>query len=438
MKRQSFLIVTAAILTLGFSPSVFGDDGSKSGVIPIQNQNQVFTTPEYRGDLNDRTTLSGDWGGTRQDLANNGITLDANLTQVTQGVVSGGIRTGWEYMGREQTTLNMDTAKMGLWPGGLLTVMGEGNYGNPLSGHTGSLLGTNVNELFPEKDNSFVVPQVSFTQFLSPKFGIALGKIPTVTDTAGDMNEFAHGVGNHQFLDTSLSFNPVLGLTVPYSTLALSTVFLPHKDLVVSATVLDPHGKADSAGLNTFFENGATLASEGRYTTHFWGKTGHQLLGATYSSSSYTDFDQSAANLIIPGLPIKQANHSWSGYWNADQYFYQPDPAIDHGVGVFTRFGLSDGKANPIQDVLNFGVGGKGIIPGRENDGFGLGYYYIWAADTDITSTAGFGDAQGVEAYYEAALTPALFLSPDIQWTQPSQQRVDSSLVLGLRLYAVF
>ena len=56
----------------------------------------------------------------------------------------------------------------------------------------------------------------------------------------------------------------------------------------------------------------------------------------------------------------------------------------------------------------------------------------------ELVNNLGFDDAQGVEAYYSIALTPALFLSPDLQWIDPSQSRVDSAWVANLRLYSVF
>jgi len=41
----------------------------------------------YSGDIWHRSTLTGDWGGVRNDLAAKGITFDMSLTQVGQGVV---------------------------------------------------------------------------------------------------------------------------------------------------------------------------------------------------------------------------------------------------------------------------------------------------------------------------------------------------------------
>lgn len=437
MRQQSVLCIFAL---LGFAANsmVAYADAESPEVVAIQNSTQVFPTPDYNKPFSERNTLIGSLDGWRQKLANEGITLDANLTQVTQGVAAGGIEEGWEYSGRGETRLNLDTSKLGWWPGGLLTVIGEGNYGSSLSNKTGALLGTNVNDLFPESENSFVIPQVLFTQFLSPEFAISIGKFTTITATGGDMNEFAHGKGSDKFLNPNFNFNPLMAVTVPYSTLGVAGIYLPSKDLTITVSAINPYGKPGSAGFDDLFTEGATFASEGRYTTHFFGKTGHQLLGATVSTANYVDLDQRAANFIFPGLPVEQASNSWAAYWNADQYFYQPDTTVNRGVGVFARFGISDGKANPIENFASFGIGGKGVIPCRENDGFGIGFFYSWAVNNSVTSLAGFEDAQGYEAYYEIALTPALKLSPDIQWIDPSQQRVDSSWVLGARLFSAF
>lgn len=413
-------------------------DNLKADSAVRQVENQIYPTPDYRGALDSRSTITGDWGGARQDLANKGVTLDLELTQVTQGVTSGGIRTGWEYMGRGQSTLNLDTAKMGLWPGGLFTVQGEGNFGTPLTKETGALLGVNANELFPEVENSYVLSNVTYTQFFCPQFGIALGKFATISKQAGDMNAFAHGTGTRQFLNPALSFNPVTALTVPYSTLGASLIFLPNKDWIATAALLDPHGTPNSAGVDRLYEDGVTFAMESRYTTRFFNLLGHQLIGGTLSTSDYTDLDQRVTNLIFPGIPVQESEQSWSLTWNADQYIYQPDANVDRGIGIFARYGKSDGIANPIEHFASAGFGGKGMIPGRENDGFGIGYFYAWSADTRITRTTGFGDAQGLEAYYEFALTPAVIITPDIQWISPSQERVDSSWNTGLRLYTSF
>ena len=55
------------------------------------------TGPSYSGDFLTRSTLTGDWLGVRNALAAKGISLDANVTQIEQGVVNGGKNGSWEY-----------------------------------------------------------------------------------------------------------------------------------------------------------------------------------------------------------------------------------------------------------------------------------------------------------------------------------------------------
>ena len=88
-------------------------------------------------------------------------------------------------------------------------------------------------------------------QFFSPYFGVILGKLATITPTSGDMNEFAHGKGDTQFMNMAFNFNPVFALTVPYSTLGAGVIVLPTKDpkaAIVTLFVLQTNGKPSTAG----------------------------------------------------------------------------------------------------------------------------------------------------------------------------------------------
>jgi porin len=149
------------------------------------------------GDFFTSSTLTGDWLGARSSLAKRGITFDVNVTQIGQGVVDGGKDHTWEYGGRANTTVRLDTQKMGLWPGGFLTLELEGNWTSSVNNKTGALMPANTNQLFPlPTGDNFAIPNLSFAQFLSPYFGLTAGKLDTLT---GDRNEFAHGKGDAQF-----------------------------------------------------------------------------------------------------------------------------------------------------------------------------------------------------------------------------------------------
>jgi hypothetical protein len=143
----------------------------------------------YSGDIWTRSTLSGDWWGFRNQLTDKGITLDMSLTQSAQGIVHGGKNTGWQYGGgRGDIILNLDTQKLGLWPGGFLNVEAEGNFipednlFKSINGRTGALMSVYSSQLFPTPSgDNFNLPALNFTQFLSPYFGLTIGKYATVT-----------------------------------------------------------------------------------------------------------------------------------------------------------------------------------------------------------------------------------------------------------------
>ena len=82
---------------------------------------------------------------------------------------------------------------------------------------------------------------------------------------------------------------------------------------------------------------------------------------------------------------------------------------------------------------ISLGVGGRGLLPGRDHDTFGLGYYYSAVSD-DLPDILNVDDAQGVELYYNIHATPWLRITPDIQFIDSGFDSVDDAWVLGLRV----
>jgi porin len=48
------------------------------------------------------------------------------------------------------------------------------------------------------------------------------------------------------------------------------------------------------------------------------------------------------------------------------------------------------------------------------------------------------GNGQGVECFYNYALTPAIHITPDLQVIVPSQREIDLALILGVRAQVIF
>jgi porin len=409
----------------------------------------------------------------RNELATKGVTLDMSLTQAAQGIVRGGKDTGWQYSGgRGDIILNVDTQKLGLWPGGFLNVEAEGNFipadqlGKSINGRAGSLMLVNNSQIYPTPaGDNFNLPALNFTQFLSPYFGLTIGKFATITSTSGDMNEFAHGKGDTQFMNMAFNLNPLIALTVPYSTLGTGVIALPTKDpkqAIVSFLVMSSTGKASTSGFDDLNDDNLTFAGEGRVRTHFFGLTGHQLFGVTYSNRKFTSIDQNARFVFENGA-LEGKKGSWNIYYNFDQYLYEPKKGSGEGIGIFGRFGASDGNPNFMHYFYSLGIGGKGVIPNREHDRYGFGFYYIDVNNPKLQgvfqNTELLRDEYGFEAFYNFAITPWLQLTPDIQvirgaqkekiaiGTAPgpigvpfiaSRKSIGTATVLGLRLKMLF
>lgn len=401
-------------------------------------------------DLSNRTTLAENWGGVRNHAKEKGFTLNASVTQLAQGVVSGGKSGRWEYGGRANVTANLDTQKMGLWPGGFFTVEFESGWEDSVNGRTGALSPAGANQLFPiPNDNSIALPQVSFAQFFSPYAGVLIGKLDT---TSGDANYFAHGKGDEEFLNLALNFN-LVALVIPYSTLGAGLIVLPTKDpesAIVNFMVLQATGSPTQAGFDDISSDNLVFAAEGRVRTNFFGLTGHQLVGGLYSNASYAAVDQRLAFLIERRL-VRERD-TWAVYYNFDHFLYETDKSAGRGFGVFGRFGASKGSPIPVQYFASAGLGARGPFASRPHDRAGVGFYF-----TDVNSptlegpfvTRTFLDNEwGFELYYNFAITPWLLLTPDIQIIEPSQREqvvsvtrrddIDPAVVLGTRLQLLF
>lgn len=72
---------------------------------------------------------------------------------------------------------------------------------------------------------------------------------------------------------------------------------------------------------------------------------------------------------------------------------------------------------------------------------FGIGYYYYNLSD-DLQSAVAralpLDDEQGVEIYYNFALTGWLRLTADLQWIDPARARFSDAWVGGLRASVFF
>jgi porin len=429
-------------LVLGASDTALAQEEAQ-GLLPV---------PDYGGDLWNRSRLSGDWGGTRTDLANKGVQVDVDWTQYVQGVVDGGLDRSTRYGGHLDYLVNLDLMRMGLIPGALVRFRAESRYGESVNGISGQVLPVNTTALFPltnrlDEDVAIAITDLNYTQFLSEHLAVFFGKLDTLD---ADLNDFASGRGKSQFMNANFVFNSALALRLPYSTLGAGVLWLPTQNITVNASIINTTDSSTDTGFDDFGD-GQTVSAEADFQYRLRGLPGGMNVGGLYSFNQ--DFNQIGGRLIFqPGqqLAVEQEDDTWAVYWSTWQYLFVEDPSdapIDladgvpdrEGVGIFARFGVADQDTNPVEWSASFGVGGRGMIPSRDDDVFGVGYYYTHFQETRVGGLLGFEDeGQGFETFYNVAITPASHLTFDMQLADPALPRTDTAVILGGRLNLSF
>ena len=383
-----------------------------------------------------RQTLLGDVGGLRSGLAESGVTVDLDLTQIYQGVATGGEEQTGAYGGHSDLLLNFDFSKMGGPRGLFLKIRGEGNFGESITEPAGVLLPPAIQTELPVSgERTYAVTNFLFTQALSESFAVFAGKMDSLD---GDLNAFAHGRGKTGFMNSAFVVNPVGLRTIPYSTLATGFSILSGAEPIFTFAAWNPTDTSTTSGFDELYEEGVTLSSELRLPTRFFDRPGHQLFAATWSSRDFVALEQDPRVLLpilgLPGTPIAQAGGSWSAYWNMDQYLVVDPNDETRGWGFFARYGAADPETSPLAHFASAGLGGSSLLPSRKADTWGIGYYYAWVGDNFVTNVLQLDDGQGIEMYYRAMLTPYFDVTPDLQVLDGSLPNEEEwALLLGVR-----
>jgi porin len=413
--------------------------------VPARAQ-PVEVPPTWGGDLGSRPRLTGSWLGLRDELGKKGVVFDIDLLLTPQSLAAGGRNTGAEFWGNADYTLNVDTGKLGLWPGGFLHAWGDSSFGRNVFHESAAIVPVNTAALLPfPNEQTTALMSAMFTQFLSPKFGVFAGKISPLDSTTGEF----YGNYRTQFLNTGMAF-PMNLCLVPLSAYGGGIVVLPSRNLVLSAMALDPDGTPTGNSLTKAFQHGAMVFASAAATIKLFELVGHQTVGFTWSNKQRFSLLQDPANLarallteqfprlanpgpllegilkrffpklLIPVRPPNMQGSTWGMFYSFEQYLWQPQGEPKRGIGMFFTFGASDGNPNPIQYFYGLGIGGNGVVPRRPKDNFGVGWARTQFSDDFVPLLRqkldlGLNSEDAIELYYNAAVTPWLHGTLDLQ-----------------------
>jgi porin len=417
------------------------------GLLPI---------PDYTGDIWTRRALLGDLNGGRTSLANKGIQFGIDWNQTLQSVVSGGRDESTAYGGTLDYNLTLDLMRMNVLPGALIKLRGESRYGESANVDVAQILPANTDHFMPltgelEDELPFALTTLTYFQYLSKSFGIFLGKFDTLD---GDPNEFASGRGLTQFQNLNLLFSPALLVTVPYSTLGGGLLWSIVPNITLTSSVFTTADSSTTTGFDKIGD-GWTWSSEVQFQYRLGHLPGGVNIGGAYAWAQ--DFSTIGRRFVFtPGegiSPTPDQSDSWGMYASLWQYLFSDEPAgasdaalnlVDgapdrKGLGIFARVGFADEDTNPFEYTLSGGLGGRGLLPGRDHDLAGIGVFHNQTRSRRLISALGIDDSTaGFEAFYNIALTPAAGLSFDVQVLEPPNERRDTAVLVGARLLLRF
>ncbi|MAX37787.1 MAG: carbohydrate porin [Gimesia sp.] len=450
MKRRHNLQIRPILRSVGYSlciaslvisaRSTFANDALPESLIEesqsadLSDQEACTSCEWSEPDFWTQTTLTENLFQRRPCLAEQGITFDADVAQFYMGVAAGGAEQEFRYAGHGDYVMNIDSGKLGGPQGLFVKLRAEHRFGESINSATGAIIPANVLTDLPVADSDqLYLTNVLFTQMFSESFGVFAGKLDTLD---GDMNAFAHGRGKTQFSNAAFVATPIGLRTIVYSSLGTGFLILRDGEPIFTFTVINSTDTSRTSGFEELFANGASVIPELRLPTNLFGRPGHFLFGASWSSRDYAALEQDPF-IVLPDIPIDRKTDSWSLYWNFDQYLFVDPCDPSRGWGVFGRAGIADADTNPIEWFLSFGVGGNSPISSREADTFGVGWYYSATSDRLApfinNILGGVGDGYGVELFYNIEVTKWFHLTADMQVLRPARQTVDTALLVGLR-----
>src|SRR5436309_150464 len=223
-------------------------------LLPFFNNGPVFGLPgTVVGDFWQNTQLTGDWGGFRTSLAKHGIFFDLYSTTAYQDVASGGLKTGSSFVENIQLSINIDTGRAGLWPGGLFHFTVGSRFGDSAKNTftVGSSTPQNTGLAFPGPffDADVYPTEYFLVQALTPKFSLLLGKL-AILDIA-DQTLFGDSA-KYYFANLNFNKNPIALTFYNTLTIAAAGVWTPTKWLTIAGGLFDPNTQASNFVAHAF------------------------------------------------------------------------------------------------------------------------------------------------------------------------------------------
>jgi porin len=430
-------------------------------LMPVAAHAQDAQTPPAAQDAPatlDAAPAATDTPRSWQPLADQGITLQLSYTGEAAGNVTGGLRRDAAYAGQVFVGADLDMEKIAGITGGSLHVAVTNRHGKSLSAIA---IGNNtsVQEIWGTQ-NTHLAYLTWKQEMLDGKLEVELGR------TVANIN-FLNSPFYCHFQTNSACGNPTFVFKNSNFTYFPASAWGGHATahfsdrvyLHVGAYEVNPDRKRESDhGVDFGIGNatGVIVPWELGYATNF--SNDHlprkYQIGGWFDRGDYSDplRDADGGLAVLTGKPYATRHGRTGAFFRFEQMLTRPDPDTQRGL---TLFGVAmanlSGRATESR-YLELGLVQTGTFKGRDKDTIGfvindqrfsdLTLANIRAARTSAGGSASIPrDQYMMELAYGAQITPAIRVSPNIQYiVNPDQgsvpfrtSNIPNALIFGFK-----
>ena len=400
--------------------------------------NVTFAQAEKVPDWN-AETLSGDWGGTRSNLYDKGVTVELTHKSDLLANTSGGVSRGSVWLANSEAAVNMDLGKLTGWDATTAFVQYHIQHGNKsIDNYAGSFAGVDNIETGASTGQFFQawLQKNLADDSLSVLAGLyAIDSEFYVTETSGLFLQPPYGMSAEMAKTGRNGRGPPV---FPMGALAVRVKYAS-SGFYAQGALTDgvPGNPNNSHGTHIRLDKGdGTLAVvELGYNTSEEGKSFNKTAVGLWRYSARADdlVDVDALN-----SPIRRTDQGFYLLAERTLRAEQNDPA--QGLSGFVRFGTVNKNVYQADWSGSLGLHYQGLFDGRDDDTAGIAVTNSHASSKYRQLNASDSSETVVEVTYRAQLKPWLAVQPMVQ--RIINPNMDTTLrnawVAGMRLEVAF
>ena len=428
----------ALLLSLGVLPPALAcDDCPKKS-----DGTTAFDSGDY---------LTGDWGGYREKLHDQGVDISATYTAEPEWNPVGGESQSASYVHNIGLNALFDLETLMGIPNTTFLIQGSQRSGNSL---TEEAIGNaiSVQQLYGGGQTYRLVEMRISNDFYDDRLHFSYGRLSTTNDFMASQFYCQFVTNGICGQPTAPFFNMSNGLSAyPVAVWGAMTQVQTTKHSYVKAGVYDGDATGDDHGADfSLGDDGVLLIGEMglRPEEGLLSLPARYSVGAFYHTGDFSDVarDINGNNLFLSGLPAQQDSNQEGFYTIIEQMLYREQEGSTQGLNGFFTFVISpDTEKSTMPYFINGGLIYEGLFPERSSDKTALGFYTTWFSDDlrDAQEAAGLEGQTaetGIELNLQFQFTPYFYLRPDIQYiiTPNGLSSIDNALVLGCEIGVTF